>query len=63
MARLINTIKSSDIIKILKESGIIPDVPVLELKMHIMMGSIPEIEIKYTPEIFDRSKPGRLTKP
>lgn len=63
MARLINTISTEEIIKALKDSGVIPDVLVLELKMHIIMDSIPEIEIKYAPEVFDRSKPSKLTKP
>lgn len=63
MARLINSARCADIIKVLKDNGIVPDVPVTELKMHLTMNSIPEIEIKYTPEVFDRSKPSRLTKP
>jgi hypothetical protein len=63
MARLINTISTGDIIKVLKDSGVVPDIPITELKMHLDMDLTPEIEIKYTPEVFDRSKPSKLTKP
>lgn len=60
MATLINSTRGPDIINILKDNGVVPDVPILELKMHIAMDSAPEIEIKFIP---DASKTDKLTKP
>lgn len=62
MATVNRVMSSSDMLRVLKDGGVIPDVPVSEVELHIGLELTPEIKIKYHPRMPSEDVNGKARK-